>query len=161
MGAGETGGSRRGQWGPVSHRPHARARQHRTLGKPPGQIPSQHGLGFWFETLAKNSRAVAYTPTVYMDELSRGLKTSTFSKSKFSMATLFEWRNLMWNGRCKAVHIFSTIESVERTKLGCEECTQLRCAKRTRLMNVPNCAALNVCGDECTQWRCAEHTRLR
>jgi len=28
--------------GAVSLRPHARARQHRTLGKPPGQIPSQH-----------------------------------------------------------------------------------------------------------------------
>jgi len=39
---------RRGRWGQarpmgaVSHRPHARARQHRTLGKPPGQIPSLH-----------------------------------------------------------------------------------------------------------------------
>jgi len=27
--------------GAVSHRPHARARQHQTQGKPPGQIPSQ------------------------------------------------------------------------------------------------------------------------
>ena len=27
--------------GAVSHRPHARARQHQTLGKPPGQIPTQ------------------------------------------------------------------------------------------------------------------------
>jgi hypothetical protein len=41
-------GGRRGWWGQarpmgaVSHRPHARARQHQTLGKPPGQIPSQH-----------------------------------------------------------------------------------------------------------------------
>jgi len=48
MGAGETGGGRRGWWGQAramgaaSHRPHARARQHRTLEKPPGQIPSQH-----------------------------------------------------------------------------------------------------------------------
>ena len=30
--------------GAVSHRPHARARQHQTLGKPPGQIPSQHNI---------------------------------------------------------------------------------------------------------------------
>jgi len=28
--------------GAASHRPHARARQHQILGKPPGQIPSQH-----------------------------------------------------------------------------------------------------------------------
>jgi len=41
-------GGRRGWWGQarpmgaVSHRPHARAFQHQTLGKPPGQIPSQH-----------------------------------------------------------------------------------------------------------------------
>jgi len=48
MGAGEAGGGRRGRWGQarpmgaVSHRPHARAHQHRTLEKPPGQIPSQH-----------------------------------------------------------------------------------------------------------------------
>jgi len=48
VGAGEAGGGRRGWWGQArlvgaaSHRPHARARQHRTLGKPPGQIPSQH-----------------------------------------------------------------------------------------------------------------------
>jgi len=47
VGAGEAGGGRRGWWGQarpmgaVSHRPHARAHQHRTLGKPPGQIPSQ------------------------------------------------------------------------------------------------------------------------
>jgi len=47
MGAGETDGGRRGWWGQarpmgaVSHRPHARTRPHRTLGKPPGQIPSQ------------------------------------------------------------------------------------------------------------------------
>jgi hypothetical protein len=70
-------------------------------------------LGFCFETLATNSRAVAFTPPTYLDELSRGLKTSSFSKSKFSMATLFEWQNLMWDGRCKAVHIAGTIESVE------------------------------------------------
>jgi hypothetical protein len=49
-GAGEAGGGRRDWWGQarpmgaVSHRPHARARQHRTLGKPPGQIPSQHQM---------------------------------------------------------------------------------------------------------------------
>jgi len=48
VGAGEAGGGRRGWWGQarpmgaVSHWPHARARQHRTLEKPPGQIPSQH-----------------------------------------------------------------------------------------------------------------------
>jgi hypothetical protein len=52
MGAGETGGGRRGWWGQakpmgaVSRRPHARARQHHTLGKPPGQIPSQHGRSY-------------------------------------------------------------------------------------------------------------------
>jgi len=46
-------------------------------------------LGFCFETLARNSRAVAFTPTTYLDKLSRGLKTSSFPKSKFSMATLF------------------------------------------------------------------------
>jgi len=48
VGAGEAGRGRRGWWGQakpmgvVSHRLHARARQHQTLGKPPGQIPSQH-----------------------------------------------------------------------------------------------------------------------
>ena len=54
MVAGEVDGGRRGWWGQtrlvgagevngaVSHRPHARARQHWTLRKPPGQIPSQH-----------------------------------------------------------------------------------------------------------------------
>jgi len=47
MGAGETGGGKRGWWGQarsmgaVSHRPHARVRQHQILEKPPGQIPSQ------------------------------------------------------------------------------------------------------------------------
>jgi hypothetical protein len=47
VGAGETGGGRR-SWrgqarpmGAIRHWPHARARQHQTLGKPPGQIPSQ------------------------------------------------------------------------------------------------------------------------
>ena len=90
-------------------------------------------LGFCFETLATNSRAVAFTPPTYLDELSKGLKTSSFSKSKLSMATCFEWRNLMWDGRCEAVRVVGTIESVERTKLRCEECTQLRCAERTRL----------------------------
>jgi len=44
------------------------------------------------------------------------------------------------------VHIFSTIEFLEHTQLRCEECTQLRCAEHTEWMNVPNCAALNVCG---------------
>ena len=40
-------GSRRGWWGQarpmgaISLWPYARARQHQTLGKPPGQIPSQ------------------------------------------------------------------------------------------------------------------------
>ena len=100
---------------------------------------------FWFETLAMTSRAVAFTPTTYLDELGSGLKTSSFSKSKFSMGILFEWRNLFLGGRCKAVRIVSTIESVERTQLHCEECTQLRCAECIRLMNVPNCSALNVC----------------
>ena len=102
-------------------------------------------LSFRFETLATNSRAVAFTPTMYIDQLSRGLKTSSFSKSTFSMATHFEWRNLMWDGRCQEVHIVSMIYSVERTQLHCEECTQLRCAEHTRLINVPNWAALNVC----------------
>ena len=50
VGAGEAGGGRRDWWGQarpmgaVSHRPHARARQHQTLGKPPGPIPSQHKM---------------------------------------------------------------------------------------------------------------------
>jgi len=70
-------------------------------------------LGFCYEILATNSCAVAFTPTMNMDELSRGLKTSSFPKSKCLLATLFEWRNLIWDGRCKAVHIFSMIESVE------------------------------------------------
>jgi hypothetical protein len=46
-------------------------------------------LGYCFETVARNSCAVAFTPTTYLDKLSRGLKTSSFLKSKFSMATLF------------------------------------------------------------------------
>jgi len=103
-------------------------------------------LGICSETLATTSGAAAFTPTTYLDELSMGLNTSSLAKSKFSMATLFEWWNLMWDGGCKAVHIVSTIESVERTQLRCEECTQLRCAERIRLMNVPNYAALNVWG---------------
>jgi hypothetical protein len=41
---------------------------------------------------------------------------------------LFEWRNLMWDGRCKAVHIVSTIESEEHTQLRCEECTYTQLA---------------------------------
>ena len=101
-------------------------------------------LGFCIETLATNSRAVAFTPTKYLDELSTGLKTSSFPKSKFSIAILFEWRNLTWDVRCKVVDIMCTIESMERTQLRCEECTQLRCAVRTRLMNIPNCAVLYV-----------------
>jgi len=56
MGPGEANGGRRGWWGQatlmgageangaISHRPHARARQHHTPGQPPGQIPSQHLL---------------------------------------------------------------------------------------------------------------------
>jgi len=52
-------------------------------------------LGFCFETLATNCHVVSFTPTMYLDELSRGLKMSSFSKSNFSMSTLFEWRNLM------------------------------------------------------------------
>jgi len=90
-------------------------------------------LGICFEALATTSRAVAFTPPTDLDELSKGLKTSSFSKSKFWMATLFEWRNLMRDGRCKAVHIVSTIESMERTQLRCEECIQLLCAECTRL----------------------------
>jgi hypothetical protein len=51
VGASEADGGRRGWWGQarpmgaVSHRPHARDRQHQTLGKPPGQIPSQQSFG--------------------------------------------------------------------------------------------------------------------
>jgi len=52
----------------------------------------------------------------------------------------------MWDGGCKAVHIVSTIESVEHTQLCCKECIQLHCAERTRLMNVPNSPVLNICG---------------
>ena len=62
-------------------------------------------LGVCFETLETNSRAVAFIPTTYLDELSRGLKTSSFQMSKFSMAVLFVWQNSMWDGRCKAVNI--------------------------------------------------------
>jgi len=90
-------------------------------------------LGICFEALATTSHAVAFTPPTDLDELSRGLKMSSFSKSKLSMATLFECRNLMRDGRCKAVHVVSTIDSMERTQLRCEECTQLRCAEYTRL----------------------------
>jgi len=56
MGASEAGGGRRGWWGQArpmgaaSHRPHARACQHRTLGKPPGQIPSQQDTRQWERT---------------------------------------------------------------------------------------------------------------
>jgi hypothetical protein len=46
-------------------------------------------LGFYFVTLARNTRAVAFTPTTYLDKLSRGLKKSSFPKSKVSMAPLF------------------------------------------------------------------------
>jgi len=59
MGADEAGGGRRGWWGQarpmgaVSHRPHARARQHQTLGKPPGQIRSQHEQSTTRSTLDK------------------------------------------------------------------------------------------------------------
>jgi hypothetical protein len=62
------------------------------------------------------------------------------------MATLFEWRNLMWDGRCQAELIVITIVSLERTQLRFEEWTHLRCVERMRLMNVLNCTALNVCG---------------
>jgi len=95
-------------------------------------------VSIWFETLATNSRAVSYTPTMYLDELSKGLKMSSFSKSNFSMATLCEWWNLMWDSECKAVDIVSTIESVEHTQLCRAECT--------RLMNEPNSATLIICG---------------
>jgi hypothetical protein len=73
----------------------------------------KYAFGFCFESLVTNSHSVAFKPTTYLDDLSRGLKTSGFPKRKFSMSTLFEWRNLMWDGRCMAVHIFSTIESME------------------------------------------------
>ena len=79
--------------------------------------------GFGIETSVTNCRAVAFTPTMYLDELSRGLKKSSFLKSKQPMATFFEWRNLMWDGRYKAVHVVSTIESVQCTQLRCAECT--------------------------------------
>jgi len=105
-----------------------------------------YALGFCFETLATNSHAVAFTPTTYLDELSRGLETSSFWKSKVSMATLFEWQNLMWDGRCQEVHIVSTMEPVERTQLRCEEWTHLHWVERMRFMNILNCTAFNVCG---------------
>ena len=73
-------------------------------------------------------------------------QTSIFSKSKHSVATIFEWRNLICDGRCKSVHIFSTIEFVEFCQLRYEECTQLWYTGHKRLMNAPNCAALNVYG---------------
>jgi len=52
-------------------------------------------LGLCFETLAKNYRVVAFIFTTYFKEVSRGQKMSSFLKSKLSMATLFEWRNLI------------------------------------------------------------------
>jgi len=65
MGASEAGGGRRGWWGQArpmgaaSHRPHARARQHRTLGKPPGQIPSQHWREFFLcQRIGKQMQSV-------------------------------------------------------------------------------------------------------
>ena len=48
MGASESDGGMRGWWeqerptGAASHWAHAQGRQHQTIGKPPGQIPSQH-----------------------------------------------------------------------------------------------------------------------
>jgi len=77
-------------------------------------------LGLCFETLATISRAVAFTPPMDLDELSRALQTSSFSISKFSIAILFQWRNLMSDGRFKAVHIVSMIDFVECTLLRCE-----------------------------------------
>jgi len=62
-------------------------------------MPMKYALGFAFETFAINCRAVALTPTMYWDELPRRLKMIRFSKSKFLMATFFEWWNLMWDGR--------------------------------------------------------------
>jgi len=41
-------------------------------------------LGICFQTLATNS---AFTPTMYLDELSRGPNTNSFAKSNVSMAT--------------------------------------------------------------------------
>jgi len=58
--------------------------------------------------------------------------TSSFPKSEFTMATLLEWQNLMWDGRCMAVGIFGKIESVEFTQLCCEVLDQSwRRGKRT------------------------------
>jgi len=59
MGAGEVDGGRRDWWGQarpmgaVRDQPHARARQHRTLGTPPCQIPSQH-----LRIMCKDSKAL-------------------------------------------------------------------------------------------------------
>jgi hypothetical protein len=83
-----------GRWGAASHQPHARS-------------------------LRPNATQDIGTNPVPTDELSMGLNTSNFSKSQFLMATFFELQNLMWNGRCKTVHIVSTIESVKRTQLRC------------------------------------------
>jgi len=83
----------------------------------------KYALGICIATFAKNCHAVALTPTMYLDELSRELKMSIFSQSKFSIAAFSEWVNYIWDGRCQAVHIVSTRESGERTQLCCEECT--------------------------------------
>jgi len=69
VGAGEAGGGRRGWWGQarpmgaVSHRPHARARQHRTLEKPPGQIPSQQYIKLITITLTVKQNPSASAPS--------------------------------------------------------------------------------------------------
>jgi hypothetical protein len=55
------------------------------------------------------------------------MKSSSFTKSKFSIAPFLAAGNLMWDGRCNAVTIVSKKESVECSQLRCKECTQLRC----------------------------------
>jgi len=66
-------------------------------------------INFRFETLAANCSTVPFTPTTWLDMFSRTLKTCSFLKSMFSMATLLVLRNLIGYYLGKVVHIVCTI----------------------------------------------------
>ena len=80
-------------------------------------------IDFHFETLTTHYSTVAFTPTAYMDEFCRGLKACSIPKSKFSMATLLEIRELMRNRRGETVHIFGTLQSLKNTILTLQSIT--------------------------------------
>jgi hypothetical protein len=86
-------------------------------------VVSSADIDFHFETLTTHCSTVAFTPTAYLDAFYRGLKACSFPKSKFSMATLLEFRELMRNGRGEAVHIFGTLESLKNTILTLQSIT--------------------------------------